>query len=172
MKNYINEFGRDVALDGEWEMGYSATEKNIKELKFTYARKNSNKSCKISFRADIAAPQPIFWKYYLQCWVDGELKLNSRIKEEVYNTFRKNQNPEMLCAGLEYFLYYEYVSALKKTKVSSKTKKVVSQKKIVKSSYLVDILFEEEQIIEEDLFNKTDIQNSEIRPEQLLINIL
>ena len=51
MKNYINEFGKEVALDGEWEMGYSATEKNIKELKFTYARKNSNKTCKISFRA-------------------------------------------------------------------------------------------------------------------------
>ncbi len=172
MKNYINEFGKEVALDGEWEMGYSATEKNIKELKFTYARKNSNKTCKISFRADIAAPQPIFWKYYLQCWVNGELKSNSRIKEEVYNAFTKNQNTEMLCAGLEYFLYYEYIPTLNKTKVSSKTKKVFSKKKSVKSSYLVDILFEEEQIIKEEGLYKTDIQNSEIRPEQLLINIL
>ena len=78
----------------------------------------------------------------------------------------------MLCAGLEYFLYYEYIPTLNKTKVSSKTKKVFSKKKSVKSSYLVDILFEEEQIIKEEAFYKTDLQNSEIRPEQLLINIL
>ena len=173
MKNYINEFGKEVALDGEWEMGYSATEKSILELKFIYARKNSNKSCKISFRADIAAPQPIFWKYYLQCWVDGNLKCNARIKEEVYNTFSKNQNTEMLSPGLEYFLYYEYIPVLNKTKESNKINKIVPKKKIVKSNFLLDILLgEEEQIIKVDNFYKEGIQNSEIRPEQLLINIL
>ena len=36
MKNYINEFGKEVALDGEWEMDYSATERRIKELKFSF----------------------------------------------------------------------------------------------------------------------------------------
>lgn len=173
MKNYINEFGKEVALDGEWEMDYSATERRIKELKFSFARKNSKKSCKIFFRADIKAPQPIFWKYYIQCWIDGKLKDNSRIKEEVYNTFSKNKKKEMLSSGLESFLYFEYIPIVNKSKILSKIKKELPKKEVCKSNYLLDILFsDEKEIIYEDNSFKNEISEAEIKPEQLLINII
>lgn len=173
MRNYINEFGKEVALDGEWEMNFSSAQKLIKELKFSFVRKNSRKVCRICARADFHAPYPVFWKFYIQCWVDGKLVRNYRIKDDVYKTFTEGKKKDLLSPGHEYCQMFEFIPNEKETKPKQIVEKarVARVKKKKKGPYLIDILFEDEEekppIIEEEV-----AVEEEERPEQLLINIL
>ena len=57
----------------------------IKAYQRAYFRKNSKSPASIQLRCVSNGPK-LFWRYYLQLWVNGYLKEHERITEEAYDT--------------------------------------------------------------------------------------
>lgn len=138
MRNIINEFGSLVALDGEYEMFIFATERKIKQLKLSYSRTNSRYNSEIIFKADMSADFSIYWKFYLQCFVNGQLVENYRIHEDVYFLYAKNIENKSNFGGIYQFVYHEHIAAERIQKIKVKPASKISPVR-PKSNLLIDI---------------------------------
>lgn len=171
MRNIINEFGSLVALDGEYEMFFFATERKIKQLKLSYSRTNSRYNSEIIFKADMSADVSIYWKFYLQCFVNGQLVENHRIREEVYFLYAKDRENKSNLGGIYQFVYHEHIAVERIEKIKVKaTRKIPSVRP--KSNLLIDIFCQNNDVdqrhnIEED----NTISETNEKP-NLLIDIL
>ena len=79
-----------------------------------YMRKNSKYPAKILLRCNHTPREIIFWKYYLELWVNGKLIDQSRIIPEAYDTFDydKSLRKEQF-TGLEFITYKEFIPVAK-----------------------------------------------------------
>jgi hypothetical protein len=78
-----------------------------------YMRKNSKYPVKILLRCVHSPREIIFWKYYIELWVNGKLIDQIAIIPEAYDTFDydKSLKKEEL-TGLEFITYKEFTPEL------------------------------------------------------------
>lgn len=90
-------------LDGEWEFSLVSCGNTIAAWKKSYCRKNSKKSVKISLRCWHTPPDPVFWKYYLECYRDGKMIHQDRICVEAYDVLARDM-PVNTYSGIDFVL--------------------------------------------------------------------
>lgn len=81
----------------------------IKSWKKWYMRKNSKHPAKILLRCCFSAPDKIFWRYYLELWINGKMKDQTLITAEAYDTFDYDKSlKKEEFRGLEFITLHEF----------------------------------------------------------------
>jgi hypothetical protein len=83
-ENYQNGFANEFP-EVEFNLGFCKNQ--IKSWKRWYMKKNSKYPANIQLRCHHLGIDPRFWKYYLELWINGEMKDQTLIKKEAYDTF-------------------------------------------------------------------------------------
>ncbi len=95
--------------DSDYQFNLKTAKQNIKNWKRWYFRKNSKHAAKIQLRCSSAAPDPAYWKYFIELWINDKLMQQDRIMREAYDTFdydkslKKTEYP-----GIEIITLLEY----------------------------------------------------------------
>jgi hypothetical protein len=97
-----------MAIDGEYEFELSSCYSFMKNWKTQYARKNSKKHMFIKLRCSFSAPDPIYWKYYIEVSVDGKIKEQNRICKEAYD-YLKKENPSEEYGQVEFVTLFTFI---------------------------------------------------------------
>lgn len=71
----------------EYKFGLGYCKGRIKAWKRWYMRKNSKYPVTIQLRCHCPGIDPRFWKYYIELWINGEMKDQTLIQKEAYDTF-------------------------------------------------------------------------------------
>ena len=80
--------------------------RQIRNWKRWYFKSNTRKPTAIKLRCNFAAPEQIFWKYYLELWRDGKLDCQIRIRPEAYDTMTRDPKlPREEYTGIEFVTY-------------------------------------------------------------------
>jgi hypothetical protein len=69
----------------KFNLGYCKGQ--IKNWKRWHMRKNSKFPAMIQLRCHHLGTDPRFWKYYIELWINGEMKERDLIRQEAYDTF-------------------------------------------------------------------------------------
>lgn len=71
----------------EHKFGLGYCKNQIKGWKRWYMRKNSKYPAIIQLRCHSMGIDPRFWRYYLELWINGKMKVQDLITAEAYDTF-------------------------------------------------------------------------------------
>lgn len=82
-----SEFQYESDAVKEYQFGLGFCKNSIKNWKRWYMRKNSKFPATIQLRCHSLGIDPRFWKYYIELWINGEMKDQTLIIQEAYDTF-------------------------------------------------------------------------------------
>jgi hypothetical protein len=71
----------------EYKFGLGFCKNQIKNWRRWYMRKNSKLKAIIQLRCHCPGINTVFWKYYIELWIDGKMKEQTLITQEAYDTF-------------------------------------------------------------------------------------
>ena len=83
----MTQFNEEKESITELKAGLGYCKMMIVSWKRWYMRKNSKYPAFIQLRCHCAGLDPRFWKYYIEFWVNGEMKDQTLITTEAYDTF-------------------------------------------------------------------------------------
>ena len=94
----------------EYNFNLKFCKNEIKNWIRWYMRKNSRYPSKILLKCCHSAHEIIFWKYYIELWVNGTMTSQSRILPEAYDAFDydKSLKKEQFI-GFEFITYKEFI---------------------------------------------------------------